>query len=58
MSSGPRHGGLSCDISDGCAERGLGKEPRHCHDPPMGGQVGELLIGVVTVAMQCRPDSS
>lgn len=27
MSNGPRHGGLSCDISNGCAERGLGKEP-------------------------------
>lgn len=33
----PRHGGLSCDISNGCAERGLRKEPRHCHSAPMGG---------------------
>lgn len=33
----PRHGGLPCDISDGCAERGLREEPRHCHSPPMGG---------------------
>lgn len=33
----PCHGGLSCDISDGCAERRLRKEPRHCHSAPMGG---------------------
>lgn len=38
VSSEPRHGRLlSCDISDGGAERGLGKEPRHCHSSPMGG---------------------
>lgn len=52
----PRHGRLPRDISDGRAERGLGKEPRHCHGLLMGGaEVGELLIGVVAVVNATLP---
>lgn len=48
ISGEPCRGWLSCDVSDGCAKRGLSEEAGHCHSPPMDGWVGGL-VGLIAV---------